>query len=74
MNLVCLLLDWLCYSSQSSKPNESAKLFGRKNKRLLVGLLITLLELPTLPLQWPELVLARAFIGALISLVKKKLN
>ena len=56
------LLDWPFYNFKSSKPNKSASLFGRKNRRLLVGLLDTLSELSTPPLQWSDLVLAKALV------------
>ena len=35
INLVCLLLSWPFYNSQSSKPNGSANPFRKRNKRLL---------------------------------------
>ena len=66
--------SWLFYNSKSSKPNKSSSLFERQNKRLLIGLLVILSELLSSPLQWPEFVLARAFIGAFFSLMKNVLN
>ena len=60
--VLVLLLGWPFYNFKSSKPNKSASLFGRKNRRLLVGLLVTLSELSTPPLQWPDLVLAEVFV------------
>ena len=63
INLVYLLLGWPFYNFKSSKPNRSASPFGRKrNRELLVGLLVTLSELPIKPSQWPNLVLAKAFV------------
>ena len=64
INLVCLL-SWPFYNFKSSKPNRSATPFGKRNKRLLVGLLDTLSELLTPPLQWPDLVLAKTLVEML---------
>ena len=57
INLVCLL-GWPFYNSKSSKPNGSASLFGRKNKRLLV----TSSELSVLLMQWLDLGLVITFV------------
>ena len=57
-----VLLAWPFYNSKSFKPNASASLFGRRSRRLWVGLLVTLSELFTLPSQWPDLVVAKVFV------------
>ena len=62
INLVCLLLGWPFYNSKSSKPNRSTSPFGRRSRKLLVGLLVTLSELPILPLQWLDFMLAEALV------------
>ena len=51
-----LVLGWPFYNPKSSKPNGSASLFERRNRRLLV----TLSKLSIQLVQWPELVLAKA--------------
>ena len=72
--VLVLLLGWPFYNSKSSKFNRSAIPFRRKrNRGLLVRLLITLSELPTPLLQWPDLVIVRAFVGTLFLLTKKRL-
>ena len=69
INLVCLLLRWPFYNSKSSKPNGSASLYGRKNRRLLV----TFSELSIPLVQWLDLVLAEALVGILFSPAKMSL-
>ena len=69
INLVCLL-SWPFYNSKSSKPNGSASLFGRRNKRLLV----TSSKLSIPPVQWLQLVLTRALVGAFFLSVKIELD
>ena len=73
-----LLLGWSFYNSKSSKPNGSASIFKRRSRRFIVGLLVTLSELPTPQLQWPKLVLAKALVktphqlnAVIISLLNK---
>ena len=56
-----LLLGWPFYNSKSSKPKRSASLFGKKNKRLLVSSL----KLSIWPMQWLDLVLAKALVKTL---------
>ena len=62
INLVYLLLNWPFYNFKSFKPNGSAGLFGRRNRRLLV----TFLELFIPPVQWPDLVFARVLVKILL--------
>ena len=62
------------YNSKSFKPNRLASLFRKKNKRLLVGFLVTLSEFSILLLQWPKLVLARAFVVFFFFVLKNKLD
>ena len=68
INLVCLL-DWLFYNSKCSIPNGSASLFGKKNRRLLV----TSLELTILPVEWADLVLAKALLRIFVPAAKMNL-
>ena len=63
---MCLLLRWLFYNSKSSKPNESASPFRRRNKRLLV----TSLEVSIPLVQWLDFVLVRALVGILFPTAK----
>ena len=53
-NQPTMLVGWPFYNSKGSKPNGSASLFRKKNRRLLV----TSLELCISLVQWPNLVLA----------------
>ena len=66
INLVMLLvLGWLFYHSKNSKPNRLASLFGRKIKDFYL-----IFELFILPVQYPELVLAIAFVKTFPLLIK----
>ena len=69
-NQSSVLLGWPFYNSKSSKLNNSASLFEKRNKKLLV----TSLELSIPPVKWSELMLDGAFVGTLFLPVKKKLD
>ena len=81
INQVCLL-NWPFYNSKSFKSNRSARLFRKKkNRELLVRVLVTLSKLPIPLLQWPDLMLAKILIKtshrssvSLMSLLNKALG
>ena len=62
LNQPSVLQGWLFYNSKSSKPNGSASPLEKRKRRLVVGLLETLSELPSPLLQWPNLVLAKTLV------------